>query len=42
MGHQEEEAPSRCARGFKEMEKFLAGEEFEQAEGYVPPTNQSS
>ncbi len=21
-----------------EMEKFLAGEEFEQAEGYVPPT----
>ncbi len=25
-----------------EMEKFLAGEEFEQAEGYVPPTDQSS
>lgn len=23
----------------EEMQKFLAGEEFEQAEGYVPPTD---
>jgi len=22
----------------QEMEKFLSGEDFEQAEGYVPPT----
>ncbi len=22
-----------------EMDKFLAGEEFEQAEGYIPPSN---
>ena len=25
-----------------EMDKFLAGEEFEQAEGYIPPTGQNS